>query len=154
MVVVGNKCDMKKRVVSKQEGKTLADEFGAGFLEISVSTLTQHIILPFETKQTNLYILLVHSACGAGEGEPEGEGRVPDAGAEDPAQEPQGRRRRGRCGGRLRWRKGRHVSAHSCCVMGLMCSTPRKRVPSTPRYRLSNVFPQYSLLTSLQFRRR
>eukprot|EP00598_Pedospumella_elongata_P006536 CAMPEP_0184973442 /NCGR_PEP_ID=MMETSP1098-20130426/5221_1 /TAXON_ID=89044 /ORGANISM="Spumella elongata, Strain CCAP 955/1" /LENGTH=233 /DNA_ID=CAMNT_0027495897 /DNA_START=80 /DNA_END=781 /DNA_ORIENTATION=- len=35
MVVVGNKCDMKKRVVSKQEGKTLADEFGAGFLEIS-----------------------------------------------------------------------------------------------------------------------
>ncbi len=39
MVVVGNKCDMKKRVVSKQEGKTLADEFGAGFLEISVRFL-------------------------------------------------------------------------------------------------------------------
>jgi hypothetical protein len=35
MMVVGNKADMKKRVVSKQEGKTLADEFGAGFLEIS-----------------------------------------------------------------------------------------------------------------------
>ena len=37
MMVVGNKADMKKRVVSKQEGQTLANEFGAGFLEISVS---------------------------------------------------------------------------------------------------------------------
>mmetsp|Transcript_122437 Transcript_122437/g.240310 ORF Transcript_122437/g.240310 Transcript_122437/m.240310 type:complete len:232 (+) Transcript_122437:90-785(+) len=35
MMVVGNKADMKKRVVSKQEGKTLADEFGAGFIEVS-----------------------------------------------------------------------------------------------------------------------
>lgn len=37
MMVVGNKADMKKRAVSKAEGKSLADEFGAGFLEISVS---------------------------------------------------------------------------------------------------------------------
>lgn len=36
MMVVGNKADMKKRAVSKAEGKSLADEFGAGFLEISV----------------------------------------------------------------------------------------------------------------------
>ena len=36
MMVVGNKADMKKRAVSKQEGKTLADEFGADFIEVSV----------------------------------------------------------------------------------------------------------------------
>mmetsp|Transcript_27974 Transcript_27974/g.38531 ORF Transcript_27974/g.38531 Transcript_27974/m.38531 type:complete len:239 (-) Transcript_27974:1339-2055(-) len=36
MVVVGNKMDMKKdRAVSKEEGKSLADEFGAGFLEVT-----------------------------------------------------------------------------------------------------------------------
>lgn len=38
MVVIGNKVDMKKdRAVSKEEGKALADEFGAQFLEVSVS---------------------------------------------------------------------------------------------------------------------
>lgn len=37
MMVVGNKADMKKRAVSKAEGKSLADDFGAGFMEISVS---------------------------------------------------------------------------------------------------------------------
>jgi hypothetical protein len=36
MMVVGNKADMKKRAVSKAEGQNLANEFGAGFLEISV----------------------------------------------------------------------------------------------------------------------
>jgi hypothetical protein len=37
MVVIGNKSDMKKdRAVSKEEGKALADEFNAGFLEVSV----------------------------------------------------------------------------------------------------------------------
>mmetsp|Transcript_1476 Transcript_1476/g.2424 ORF Transcript_1476/g.2424 Transcript_1476/m.2424 type:complete len:236 (+) Transcript_1476:65-772(+) len=35
MMVVGNKADMKKRALSKQEGKALADDFGAGFLEVS-----------------------------------------------------------------------------------------------------------------------
>lgn len=45
MVVVGNKCDMKKRVVSKQEGKTLADEFGAGFLEISVCSSHASVLI-------------------------------------------------------------------------------------------------------------
>lgn len=36
MVVVGNKADAKKdRAVSKEEGKALADEFGAAFLEVS-----------------------------------------------------------------------------------------------------------------------
>lgn len=40
MVVIGNKSDMKKdRAVSKEEGKALAEEFGASFLEVSVSTL-------------------------------------------------------------------------------------------------------------------
>ena len=39
MMVVGNKADMKKRAVSKQEGKTLADEFGADFIEVSVSMI-------------------------------------------------------------------------------------------------------------------
>lgn len=38
MIVVGNKADMKKdRAVSKEEGKALADEFGAQFVEVSVS---------------------------------------------------------------------------------------------------------------------
>lgn len=39
MVVIGNKADMAKkdRAVTKEEGKALADEFGAGFLEVSVS---------------------------------------------------------------------------------------------------------------------
>jgi Ras-related protein Rap-1A len=39
MVVVGNKVDLSKtqRAVSKEEGKALADEFGAAFLEITVS---------------------------------------------------------------------------------------------------------------------
>jgi GTPase KRas protein len=39
MVVIGNKVDMAKkdRAVSKEEGKALADEFGAEFLEVSVS---------------------------------------------------------------------------------------------------------------------
>lgn len=38
MIVVGNKADMKKdRAVSKEEGKALADEFGASFVEVSVS---------------------------------------------------------------------------------------------------------------------
>ena len=37
MIVVGNKVDMKKdRAVSKEEGKALADEFGASFVEVSV----------------------------------------------------------------------------------------------------------------------
>jgi len=37
IVVVGNKADMAKkdRAVSKEEGKALADEFGASFLEVS-----------------------------------------------------------------------------------------------------------------------
>ncbi len=42
MMVVGNKVDLAKtqRVVSKEEGKALADEFGASFLEITVSNNT------------------------------------------------------------------------------------------------------------------
>lgn len=38
MVVVGNKLDLAKtkRVVSKEEGKALADEFGAAFMEVTV----------------------------------------------------------------------------------------------------------------------
>ncbi len=38
-MVIGNKVDMAKsdRAVSKEEGKALADEFGAAFLEVSVS---------------------------------------------------------------------------------------------------------------------
>lgn len=48
MIVVGNKVDMKKdRAVSKEEGKALADEFGASFVEVSV----------------RLQWLLVHSCC-------------------------------------------------------------------------------------------
>jgi hypothetical protein len=41
MVVIGNKVDMAKkdRVVSKEEGKALAEEFNASFLEVSVSYL-------------------------------------------------------------------------------------------------------------------
>ena len=37
MVVVGNKVDLAKsdRAVSKEEGKALADQFNAGFLEIT-----------------------------------------------------------------------------------------------------------------------
>jgi hypothetical protein len=37
MMVIGNKCDLKKRAVSTQEGKALAESFGgAEFMEISV----------------------------------------------------------------------------------------------------------------------
>lgn len=37
MVVIGNKLDKKeKRVVSVKEGKALADEFEASFMEVSV----------------------------------------------------------------------------------------------------------------------
>lgn len=41
MVVIGNKADMAKkdRAVSKEEGKALADEFAAQFLEVSVRSL-------------------------------------------------------------------------------------------------------------------
>ncbi|RYH16420.1 hypothetical protein EON65_30100 [archaeon] len=41
MLVVGNKADMAKkdRAVSKEEGKALADEFGAQFMEVSVRAL-------------------------------------------------------------------------------------------------------------------
>lgn len=43
MVVIGNKVDMKKdRAVSKEEGKALADDFGAGFLEVSVQFLISY----------------------------------------------------------------------------------------------------------------
>jgi hypothetical protein len=40
MVVVGNKVDLAKadRAVSKEEGKALADEFGASFYEVTVSS--------------------------------------------------------------------------------------------------------------------
>jgi len=39
MVVIGNKVDMQKdRAVSKEEGKALADEFGAAFAEVSAKT--------------------------------------------------------------------------------------------------------------------
>ena len=46
MVVIGNKSDMAKkdRAVSKEEGKALADEFGAEFLEVSVSRIYSTII--------------------------------------------------------------------------------------------------------------
>ncbi len=51
MVVIGNKADMAKkdRAVTKEEGKALADEFGAGFLEVSVrnSLYRRHECLPF-----------------------------------------------------------------------------------------------------------
>jgi hypothetical protein len=56
MVVVGNKCDMKKRVVSKQEGKTLADEFGAGFLEISVCS--SHTPALITVANCDIYVFL------------------------------------------------------------------------------------------------
>ena len=37
-MVIGNKSDLSSdRAVSKEEGKALATEFGAGFLEVSVS---------------------------------------------------------------------------------------------------------------------
>ena len=38
MIVVGNKVDLAKtdRVVTKEEGKAIAEEFGASFLEITV----------------------------------------------------------------------------------------------------------------------
>jgi small GTP-binding protein len=49
MVVAGNKSDMKKRVVSKQEGKMLADEFGADFLEISVRILCSLVLYALDT---------------------------------------------------------------------------------------------------------
>jgi GTPase SAR1 family protein len=41
IVVVGNKVDMpkKKRVVSKEEGQALAEEFNASFIEVSVRTI-------------------------------------------------------------------------------------------------------------------
>jgi len=39
MMIIGNKIDIQKdRAVSKEEGKALAEDFGAGFLEVSVST--------------------------------------------------------------------------------------------------------------------
>lgn len=40
MVLLGNKLDLAKtqRAVSKEEGKALAQEFGASFVEISVCT--------------------------------------------------------------------------------------------------------------------
>eukprot|EP01039_Chlorochromonas_danica_P013268 gene13268-15325_t len=42
MIVVGNKVDMKKdRAVSKEEGKALADEFGASFVEVSARENTK-----------------------------------------------------------------------------------------------------------------
>lgn len=40
MMVIGNKIDIQTdRAVSKEEGKALAEDFGAGFLEVSVSTI-------------------------------------------------------------------------------------------------------------------
>lgn len=39
MLVVGNKVDMPDRAVSPAEGKALADEFGASYLEVSVRDL-------------------------------------------------------------------------------------------------------------------
>eukprot|EP00349_Pseudokeronopsis_sp_Brazil_P000301 CAMPEP_0202961320 /NCGR_PEP_ID=MMETSP1396-20130829/5378_1 /ASSEMBLY_ACC=CAM_ASM_000872 /TAXON_ID= /ORGANISM="Pseudokeronopsis sp., Strain Brazil" /LENGTH=223 /DNA_ID=CAMNT_0049681053 /DNA_START=22 /DNA_END=693 /DNA_ORIENTATION=+ len=42
MIVVGNKADMKKdRAVSRDEGKALADEFGAAFIEVSARENTK-----------------------------------------------------------------------------------------------------------------
>eukprot|EP01039_Chlorochromonas_danica_P000600 gene600-648_t len=43
MVVIGNKADLAKkdRAVSKEEGKALADEFGAQFLEVSAKENTK-----------------------------------------------------------------------------------------------------------------
>eukprot|EP00601_Ochromonadales_sp_CCMP2298_P011777 CAMPEP_0173258366 /NCGR_PEP_ID=MMETSP1142-20121109/24338_1 /TAXON_ID=483371 /ORGANISM="non described non described, Strain CCMP2298" /LENGTH=221 /DNA_ID=CAMNT_0014192703 /DNA_START=80 /DNA_END=745 /DNA_ORIENTATION=+ len=48
MIVVGNKADVKKRVLSKAEGKTLADDFGADFIEVSAKDNT-HIKDAFST---------------------------------------------------------------------------------------------------------
>ena len=40
--MVGNKVDLEQdRAVSREEGKAIATEFGAAFLEVSVSILTQ-----------------------------------------------------------------------------------------------------------------
>lgn len=51
MVVIGNKADMKKdRAVSKEEGKALADEFGANFLEVSVCFWTQSFSIVYHHK--------------------------------------------------------------------------------------------------------
>lgn len=46
MVVIGNKADMAKkdRAVSKEEGKALADEFGASFLEVSVRPFLKYML--------------------------------------------------------------------------------------------------------------
>lgn len=47
MVVIGNKADLAKkdRAVSKEEGKALADEFGAGFLEVSVNSCSYNRVI-------------------------------------------------------------------------------------------------------------
>jgi GTPase KRas len=49
MVVIGNKADMAKkdRAVSKEEGKALADEFNASFLEVSVRIRQLLLLLMF-----------------------------------------------------------------------------------------------------------
>lgn len=45
MMVIGNKIDIQKdRAVSKEEGKALAEDFGAGFLEVSVSNLPREFL--------------------------------------------------------------------------------------------------------------
>lgn len=55
MVVIGNKSDMKKdRAVTKEEGRALAEDFGASFLEVSV-WLYHVISYPYYWGETNVH---------------------------------------------------------------------------------------------------
>lgn len=58
-MVIGNKVDVQKdRAVSKEEGKALAEDFGAGFLEVSVS-LVFHLLIEYYLSEC--FLLDVHA---------------------------------------------------------------------------------------------
>lgn len=86
MVVIGNKVDMAKRdrAVSKEEGKALAEEFGASFLEVSAKenfkikdsfeSLIKKILSKNPSKGKESAVSSPSGVFGGGKGEPEDEG--------------------------------------------------------------------------------
>ena len=72
-MVIGNKIDIQKdRAVSKEEGKALAEDFGAGFLEVSVSTSRM-------PRYFSIKMIISIFAVMIGEGELQGERCFPNA---------------------------------------------------------------------------
>lgn len=81
MIVVGNMSDLAdtKRAVSKREGESLADEFGASFMEVSAKA-NKNVKSAFQTLVKDIVTLNPSAGLSNGSGSVYGAGTIDNSG--------------------------------------------------------------------------